>query len=438
MTHPYRYLLLPPVQAPMGSVMPSEAEASLLGLRRGEIPRLRKAPLGMTVLGGLSSLTPSWVRLLALLALAACAPGCANIPVVGPYLSNRGRDALDMFDIGVTITPKPQFGLYANCPFTVPVGGAKVDGYYAGIGGGKIGIVEHHQDSLGLIVTGHEKVTWGSADDEGGQSGGDLKIGLLGLNMDAEGNPVYRPQCTHYFHLGFVGVTGNINYKDIPDFFLGWFGLDICGDDQREAKMASRAERLRGLSARLAQPRSGLQLAIRTDKEVYRPDEAISLDVELVNVTGARRFRGDRPRDVTVYFEPVARNAQGESVEWLLKFFAYEVYTGRPCYTSPRLTVPAEARAGLYHHVTLPPGGFVGRRFTFAPAKEWLTPGDHFFVVTYQVSDDCAHVILSPALTAEHVKALGNDLAYTPVWTGRLYSNSAFFRVRPRGLLAMF
>jgi len=34
----------------MGSVMPSEVEASLLGLKRGEIPRLRKASLGMTTL----------------------------------------------------------------------------------------------------------------------------------------------------------------------------------------------------------------------------------------------------------------------------------------------------------------------------------------------------------------------------------------------------
>ncbi len=34
------------------SVMPREVEASLLGSTRGEIPRLRKAPLGMTAMGG--------------------------------------------------------------------------------------------------------------------------------------------------------------------------------------------------------------------------------------------------------------------------------------------------------------------------------------------------------------------------------------------------
>jgi len=373
-----------------------------------------------------------------LLALAACAPGCSYVPVVGPYLNNRGRDALDMFDIGFTFSTKPQFGLYANCPFTVPIGGAKVDGYYAGIGGGKIGVVEHHQDAVGLIVTGHEKVTWGSPDSDEGESGGDYKVGFLGLNTDMEGNPVYRPQCTHYLHLGFLGLTGNINYKEIPDFFLGWAGIDICRDDSRRAKEVSRQDKLRDLSARLALPRNGLQLAIRTDKETYRTDEPITVEVYLVNVTGARRSRGDRPRDLTVYFEPVVENANGEKSEWLFGLYAYEVYTGRARYTSPRLSVPATQRAELYHHVTLPPGGFVGRRFTFARARDWLQPGDHIFLVTYQVDDDCAQVILSPDLTAEQVKALGTDVAYTPVWTGRVYSNIAFFRVRAKGLMAMF
>lgn len=370
---------------------------------------------------------------LGLLAIAAGTQGCALT-----YLRNRGQDALDMFDIGFTFTLKPQFGLYANCPFTVPVGGAKVDGYYAGIGGGRFGIVEHHQDTLGLIVAGHEKVTWGNPNDEGGETGGEYKIGLLGLNTDAEGKPVYRPQCTHYLHLGFLGLTGNINYKDIPDFFLGWFGLDLVGDDDRAAKQASREEKLRGLSARLSQPQEGLRLIARTDKAVYTMDEPISLDVELVNATGLRRSWGSKPRDLTVYFEPVATNPQGEKAEWLFQFYAYDVYTGRAHYTSPKFTVPPEKRADLYHHVTLPPAGFIGKRFEFAPARQWLPPGDHFFVVTYEVGTDSARVILSPELTVEKVQALGDDAAYVPVWTGRVYSNIAFFRVRSGKAFLLF
>jgi len=363
-----------------------------------------------------------------LLGLAASTAGCA-------YLRNRGRDALDMFDVGFTFSAKPQFGLYANCPFTMPVGGAKVDGYYAGIGGGKVGVMEHHQDAAGVLLAGRERVTWGDAE---GEAGGEYDVGILGLNTDATGNPVYRPQCTHYFHLGFLGVTGNINYKDIPDFFLGWLGVDICGDDSRGAKVASRDEKLRGLSARLSLPRDGLRLAIRTDKESYGPGEPIRLDVQLVNATAARRWAGEKARDVTVYFEPVARNAQGEATEWLFRFHAYEVYSGRKCYSTPKITVPASLRAELYHHVTLPPGGYVGRRFTFAPPRQWLRPGDHFFLAAYEVGSDCARVILSPDLTAAQVAALGEDAAYTSVWTGRLYSNIAFFRVRSKSFLGIF
>jgi len=298
--------------------------------------------------------------------------------------------------------------------------------------------VEHHQDAVGLIVAGHEKVTWGSQDAEGGESGGDYKVGLLGLNTDAEGNPVYRPQCTHYLHLGFIGVTGNISYKEIPDFFLGWFGVDICNDDTRDVAKATRDQRVRKLAALRAGPRDGLQLVARTTKDTYRMDEPITLDVQLANATGARRGPGDKPRDVTVYYEPVAKNSKGETAEWLLKFYAYEVVSGRSRYASPKLSVPPARRAELYHHVTLPPGGFVGRRFTFAPARNWLLPGDHFIVVTYEVGGDSARVILSPDLNADQVQALGNDLAYTTVWTGKLWSNVAVFRVKSKSFLGIF
>ena len=88
----------------------------------------------------------SRMRLAAALAAAAAATtGCS-------YFRARGRDALDMADLGVTWSKRPQFGLYANCPFIAPGGYAKVDGKYAGIGGGKVGVMEHHQDNVGLLV----------------------------------------------------------------------------------------------------------------------------------------------------------------------------------------------------------------------------------------------------------------------------------------------
>jgi len=375
-------------------------------------------------------------RLVALLCVLAGAAGQSGCAIT--YLRNRGQDALDMFDIGVTFTAKPQFGLYANCPFTVPIGGAKVDGYYAGIGGGRVGIVEHHQDAVGLIVTGHEKVTWGSPDSEGGESGGDYKVGLLGFNTDAEGKPVYRPQCTHYLHLGFIGLTANINYKDIPDFFLGWFGLDIVGDDNRAAKAEAVKKRLETRAARLPHRYNGLGIIARTSKASYTPDEPIELRVELVNCSGATGRRGDRPRDVAVYFEPVAETPDGELAEWLFKFYVFDVYTGRQCYVSPEFKAPPANRDDLYHHATLAPGAFIGRRFVFAPARQWLKPGDYFILATYEVSNDYGAVILHPALTQSQAKVLGDQAAYTRVWTGRIYSNVAMFHVQRPRFLGLF
>jgi hypothetical protein len=372
----------------------------------------------------------------ALVAALAATAGCG-------YAMNRYRDALDCFDIGFTVSPKPQFGLYANCPFTAPVGYTHVDGYYAGIGAGGVGIMKQRQRAAGILVAGQEDVTWGDSDDPEGERGYVRSMAPFGIATEKEGDgtPTYKPQCAHYFHLGFIGVTANLNYKEWPDAFLGWVGLDTCKDDDRDSKETKRPaakERLVERSARLRHRHDGLLLLARTDKASYTMDEPISLDIELANCSGQSRTRGDKPRDVSVYFEPVAKTAGGERAEWLLKFFAYEVVSGRLCYASPRFEVPAAQRGDLYHHVTLPPNAFVGRRFTFAPASQWLEPGDYFFLVSYQVGDESGLVILHPELTVAQAKALGNDLAYTRVWTGHIFSDAVVFHVGRKKVLGLF
>ena len=127
-------------------------------------------------------------RALALVAALACAPGCT-------YLRARGRDALDLVDVGFTFTKTPQFGLYGNCPFMAPGGFAKVDGHFAGIGGGRIGVMDHHQDAAALLLWGHEDVGWSDGDSESTEEAQVHEVGPLGLAADAEGNPTYKPQC---------------------------------------------------------------------------------------------------------------------------------------------------------------------------------------------------------------------------------------------------
>lgn len=377
--------------------------------------------------------SPSPALIAVLLALVAVATGCT-------YAKARGKDALDMFDVGFTVSTKPQFGIYGNCPFIAPGGYSKVDGHYIGLGGGKFGVMEHHQDAAGLLMWGRENITWKDAKTEETSGTGKMQVGPLGMAADEEGNPVYKPQCAHYLHLGFIGLTGNLNYKEWPDFFAGFAGFDPNEDDWRATARPAKEQRLVDLSARIARPRDGLQLLMRTDKEVYGPDEPIAVDVQLVNRTGQQRFHRDRPRDLSIYFEPVAETPGGGEAEWQFNFHIFEIYSGKARYHSPKFEVPEEARQRYYHHVTLPPGAFVGRRFIFPPPRQqgWLEPGDHFIVASYQVSDEYPYVIISPRLTAHHAKALGTEKAYTRVWTGRIFSNIVTFRVSRGGGLGLF
>lgn len=369
-----------------------------------------------------------WKRRLAaaLVVAVASATGCT-------YLQNRGRDTLDMFDLGFTFSTKPQFGIYANCPFTVPGGYSKVDGYYAGLGGGKLGVMEHHQDAAGLLFWGHEDIKWGEgATDAKAKGDKSLTIRPLGIVSDSEGNPSYRPQCAHYLHLGFVGITVNLNYREWGDFFLGWFGLDINKDDWRSRGQSPEKPDLADMSARLSYPRAGLQLFIRMEKDTFAPDEPIAIDVRLYNRTGMGFGMRDRPRDVAVYYEPFAKTPKGELAEWLFKFHVFQHPDGRVRYRSPQFDIPAEQRGDYYHYITLPPGSFVGQRFELPRARtgNWLRSGTTYVALaTYEVSPDFSYVILNRELTTSLVEKLGTDAAYARLWNGRLYSNLLAFTI---------
>jgi len=345
-----------------------------------------------------------------------------------------------MFDVGFTFTDRPQFGLYSNCPFIAPGGYSKVDGHYVGLGGGKIGVMEHHQDTAGLFLWGREDVGWGDPDSGDPETAGAHQVGPLGLATDPEGNPTYKPQCAHYLHLGFVGVTGNLNYKEWADFFLGWFGVDISDDDGRALERPATRQATVSAEPPLSRALRGLQLVVRTDKDSYTTDEPVVLDVRLYNRTGRSDEREDLPRDLSVYFEPFARNPRGRWAEWLFKFYVFELNRGRRHYSSPRFDVPADHRDRYYHHVTLPPNAFVGRRFVFPAARtrNWLEPGRYILLVTYEVSDDYRYVIINRDLTVRQAKLLGRDIAYTRVWTGRLISNVVAFRVQRKKRFALF
>ncbi len=187
---------------------------------------------------------------------------------------------------------------------------------------------------------------------------------------------------------------------------------------------------LQGLEADLARPRGGLKLSISTNRTEYYVGEPIIVELRLENVGSPEP--GKPPRDIPVYFEPVAHFRGGRQAEWLVNFFIRSESDGRAVYRSPRVTVPDQQRASYYHYVVLPPHSYVGRRFVFWPrrAPGLMRPGRYSLRAIYSVSDDFAYVIVNKDLTAEQVEILGERLAYVRVWTGRLYSNKVEFRIK--------
>ena len=152
------------------------------------------------------------------------APGCS-------YPKHRLQDAAEMFDVGFTFSKKPQFSAYMNCPVVAPIGYGEVDGQFVGVGGGEVGMMDHHQESRGLLFWGREEVSWDTFDPEDADTISVQGVGLLGLAENAGDEEPYDLACIHYLHLGWIGVAANVHWLEIPDFFLGFFLLDPVRDD---------------------------------------------------------------------------------------------------------------------------------------------------------------------------------------------------------------
>ena len=199
-----------------------------------------------------------------------------------------------------------------------------------------------------------------------------------------------------------------------------------------------RQMNVKDLDAQIAQPRSGLRLAIEADKADYSINEPIVVDVRLENVGNPQG--PEKPRDISVYFEPVAQLPNGTPVEWLFRFELRADKGDQLIYQTPPVKVSDSERASYYHYVTLPPQSFVGRRFVFWPqrARGLLKPGRYNLLCSYSVGEDYPYVILNRNFTAAQVEMLGTKLAYTRVWTGQLYSNRTEFRIKRKRFLGIF
>ena len=140
-----------------------------------------------------------------------------------------------MFDVGFTFSKKPQFSAYMNCPVVAPIGYGKVEGQFVGVGGGRVGMMEHHQESSGVLFWGREEVSWDTFDPEDADTISVQGVGLLGLAENAGKEDPYDVACVHYLHLGWFGLGFNIRYAEIVDLLTGLATYDFCGDDGGKA-----------------------------------------------------------------------------------------------------------------------------------------------------------------------------------------------------------
>jgi len=101
--------------------------------------------------------------LLVALALSA-APGCSVVRAILLYPYDRVRDTLDVVDLGVTVTPKFSFSAYACLLGLGGLGAGKIDGYFVGVGSGRVGIFRHYHYNLGLVLYSYEVTGWGDFD----------------------------------------------------------------------------------------------------------------------------------------------------------------------------------------------------------------------------------------------------------------------------------
>ena len=155
------------------------------------------------------------------------------------YWSDRGNDATDFIDIGVTYSKKPHVAAYAGFQSLQSVGYADVDGGMLGLGQGQFGNLTMCNRAGGMAIEGQEQYAFGNLYDTKNPASPEKRGAGLGmLYYTPPHNAMEFLQCPKFLHLGWIGLNVNCKIGELVDFVLGWTTLDIGKDDsaKREAK----------------------------------------------------------------------------------------------------------------------------------------------------------------------------------------------------------
>ena len=161
-----------------------------------------------------------------LLALLTCSTGCA-------YLKDRGNDALDFAELGVTVSKRPAFSLYVGFLNILSLGYSRMDGTLYGLARRDAGAVPVRQYAGGVLLWGEEQMGyWADFDPADPNSPEAWRVGPIGLIQGP--GPDERDEvlnCPKLLHLGWVGLHLNCHLGELADFLLGWTTIDFMGDD---------------------------------------------------------------------------------------------------------------------------------------------------------------------------------------------------------------
>ena len=82
------------------------------------------------------------------------------------YLQYRGDDALDMLEVGLTVTETPYWSGYFCVLSLANFGAGHIDGHVLGMGGGRVGWIRHYQKTAGTVLWSYEELGWGDEFDK--------------------------------------------------------------------------------------------------------------------------------------------------------------------------------------------------------------------------------------------------------------------------------
>jgi len=174
--------------------------------------------------------------------------GCA-------YMRDRGADAADILDFGITTSAKPGFAVHLDFFNSLPVGYSNVEGKHIGWANRQAGILDFSDDSSwGAVLWGSQNLDIGELDPDNPHLMDPVRV----RELRAAGNPlpVRTPRynvgvvrmkqqknappwptffcCRRNLHLGWIGFYLSLRPFDLVDFLTGWFGADLVGDDRTD------------------------------------------------------------------------------------------------------------------------------------------------------------------------------------------------------------